>query len=133
MHRIGTDILLISRIRRACADGVGGFPKGVFTDREIAESAKREDPERYLAVRFAGKEAIFKALALPPVDIRLDDIEILSAETGRPTVRLLGPLAVLAEDLGVIDIDVSLSWDTDYAVAMAVTEFDEHEHMTSLT
>lgn len=98
------------------------FLRKVYTEAEIREAEKREVPLSYYATRFAGKEAVFKALNLSPDDIRLNEIEILNDPNGRPHATLLGNVARLAERQGITSVSVSLSYDTEYAIAFAVAE-----------
>jgi len=122
MYRVGCDICAIERIRRACENRIAGFPRRVFSDQEIAEARERADEVTYFATRFAGKEAVFKALDLPEMEVRLEEIEILARGNGRPSVTLLGHLREVCTSRGVRDIDLSLSNDTDYAMAVAIAE-----------
>ena len=120
LHGVGTDILHFSRMGALPEDDA--FVRRCFTEKERAEIFARDDPQRCLCTRFAGKEAVFKALKMPPDAARLDEIEILSDENGAPCVTLLGSMARFAEGAGVVRVQLSLSWETEYAVAFAVSE-----------
>jgi phosphopantetheine--protein transferase-like protein len=75
----------------------------------------------YLAKLFAAKEAIFKTFGIAgSSDIQFSDIEISDGESGEPLVHLSGCFADLARQRGVGRVLVSLSYDGDYAVAVAV-------------
>jgi len=118
---IGTDILKIQRVR----DGISGgesFLKKSFTEKERAQARKRSDPALFFATRFAGKEAVFKCFGVDGGDIRLNEIEILGADTGQPKVSLLGKILDIAAQKGIRNIQVSLSYDGEYAVAFALAE-----------
>lgn len=82
----------------------------------------RDDPDIYFATRFAAKEAVFKSIGIDGNTVRLDDIEISNNQYGAPEVRLTGELAAIAEKQGIKSIQISLSWDGEYAVAFAVAE-----------
>lgn len=117
---IGTDILAIKRIRSIVENNANdAFIKKTFTKAEIDLAATRHDPVMLFATRFAGKEAIFKALHITE-DIRLNEIEILEADAGRPYVVLHGKIKDMAEKKGISFVEISLSYETDYAVAFAV-------------
>ena len=111
-YGIGTDILKISSIAESVADLNDPFVRKTYTPGEIALLNS-------FATRFAGKEAVIKSLNLHGNDIRLNEIEILENENGQPTVTLHGNALRLAEQKGISRILVSLSYDTDYAVAYA--------------
>jgi holo-[acyl-carrier protein] synthase len=55
-------------------------------------------------------------------NIRLSEIEILDAETGQPQVTLLGKFREIAAEKGVMDVQISLSYENEYAVAFAVAQ-----------
>ena len=129
---VGTDLLSIDRIRRAVEDPAVDSPFLVrtFTERERAEARLRPDPVLYFATRFAGKEAVFKCLGLDGGRVRLDEIEILNAENGQPFVVLTGEFRRKAELNGIADIHISLSHDTDYALAFAVAQAADPQEET---
>ncbi len=120
IHGVGTDILAIARF--GAPEENDPFIRRSFTESERAQAAQRAVPNRYYCTRFAGKEAVFKALGMDPDAARLDEIEILADGFGAPHVRLYGRMADFAEKAGITAIHVSLSWETDYAVAFAVAE-----------
>jgi len=115
---VGTDILSIERIR-ACLDS-SSFVTKTFTEAEIALAASRADPACYYAKVFAGKEAVFKCFGLPADTLRsLTDIEVVDGEHQQPVVRLHGTLAAVAESREVREVLLSLSYDSEYAIAFA--------------
>lgn len=119
IYGIGTDILKISSIASGTADLNDPFVRKTYTPKEIALITSRPIPQNSFATRFSGKEAVFKALNIYGNDIRLNEIEILENENGQPTVALHGNALRLAEQKGISRILISLSYDTDYAVAYA--------------
>ncbi len=123
IHGVGTDIL--SRARFGNPDADDPFIRRAFTAAEEALAAASDEPNRFYCVRFAGKEAVFKALRMDPDRARLDEIEIVSDEHGAPCVRLLGRMALQAAAAGVTRVHISLTWETDYALAFAVAEREE--------
>lgn len=120
IHSVGTDILAFSRMRELPRDDA--FIRRAFTEKERAEIFAREDAQRCLATRFSAKEAVFKSLCMNPDRARLNEIEILSDEFGAPHVTLLGSMAEIAAEMGVVRVHLSMSWETEYAVAFAVSE-----------
>jgi len=116
MQHIGIDIVEISRIRKAVSQRGDSFLKRIYTPKEVKLYSSKIPS---LAARFAGKEAIIKALGITDKGIGLSDIEILSDEFGRPVVALYGKASKRAQELGIKEIAVSLSHSRSYAVACA--------------
>ena len=78
----------------------------------------RDRPETF-AGRWAAKEAVSKVLGLGVRGIGWRDIEIERLPTGQPSVRLHGRAAARADQLGMGRIAVSITHESDYAVAIA--------------
>jgi phosphopantetheine--protein transferase-like protein len=78
----------------------------------------RDRPET-LAGRWAAKEAVSKVLGLGVRGIGWRDIEVERLPTGQPAVRLHGRAAARAHQLGMGRIALSISHESDYAVAIA--------------
>ncbi len=116
--KTGTDIIEVNRIEDSIKSLGEKFLERVFTKAEIeyCESKKVTKYEHY-AARFAGKEAIFKAIS-PLLEnkfsIEWTDIEILNDEQGRPYVLLKKDI------LKDVKIDLSLSHIKEYAIASVV-------------
>ena len=72
-----------------------------------------------MAGRWAAKEAVSKVLGLGVRGIGWRDIEVERLPTGQPAVRLHGRAASRAEQLGMGRIAVSITHESDYAVAIA--------------
>ncbi|MFV0466218.1 MAG: holo-ACP synthase [Lachnospiraceae bacterium] len=122
---IGTDILEIDKLRHVFSKDnylEDSFVKKTYTIAEISQAENRSSPLQYYATRFAGKEAVFKALTQNGEDHRLIDIEILSDEYGAPHVILHGNAALLAKKREVTDIMISLSYEHRYALAFACAQ-----------
>ena len=121
---IGIDILNIQRMHDVLESdsNSGSFVNRVFTVKEREQTSNHPDPVAYFATRFAGKEAVFKCFGIDGSGIHLNEIEIRGGETEQPQVRLLGKFREIAEKKGVKDIQISLSYDTDYAVAFAIAQ-----------
>lgn len=119
MRHIGVDIIEISRIEKASLRWGKSFLQRVFTEPEL--SLYQEKPSS-LAARFAGKEAIIKALGKQTKSIGLREIEILSDPDGMPLVCLYGQAKKLADNLGLGNPVVTLSHSKEYAIAFALME-----------
>lgn len=116
---IGTDILNIHNIEFAVSDPNDPFVRKTYTGKEIALIRERPQPLYSFATRFAGKEAVFKALGTHSDTVRLNEIEILEDENGQPIVLLHKQAREIARKRAIREVLVSLSYDTDYAVAYA--------------
>ncbi len=119
MHHVGVDIIEIARIEGAIACWGERFLHRVYTERELRLCRKRFSS---LAARFAGKEAVIKALGPKNKGIGWKEIEILSDSSGRPSVRLYGNAQDQANGLGLDHLAISLSHSREYAVAFVVGE-----------
>ncbi len=115
--RIGVDLIEIARIARALERD--GFRERVFTESERTYCDSRPNPPQHYAARFAGKEAVGKALGCG-VHFTWREIEI--AGRPKPGVRLSGRTAAFAERVGAGEIDLSMTHTKELAAAIcAVT------------
>ena len=116
LTELGIDIIRVDRIR-ASLERFGQR----FTNRVLTPSERRyvRDRPETMAGRWAAKEAVSKVLGLGVRGIGWRDIEIERLPTGQPAVRLHGRAAARAEQLGMGRIAVSITHESDYAVAMA--------------
>jgi holo-[acyl-carrier protein] synthase len=113
---LGIDIIRVDRIRASLERFGTRFTNRVLTPAE--RRYVRDRPET-MAGRWAAKEAVSKVLGLGVRGIGWRDIEIERLPTGQPAVRLHGRAAARAEQLGMGRIAVSITHESDYAVAMA--------------
>ena len=113
---LGIDIIKVERIRSALERFGSRFSRRVLTDAE--QRYVRDRPET-MAGRWAAKEAVSKVLGLGVRGIGWRDIEIERLPTGQPSVRLHGRAEGRARQLRMDRIAVSISHESDYAVAIA--------------
>jgi holo-[acyl-carrier protein] synthase len=113
---LGIDIIKVERIRETLARFGPRFSGRVLTPAE--QRYVRDRPET-MAGRWAAKEAVSKVLGLGVRGIGWRDIEVERLPTGQPAVRLHGRAAARAEQLGMGRIALSISHESDYAVAIA--------------
>ncbi|HEX8924281.1 MAG TPA: holo-ACP synthase [Terriglobales bacterium] len=118
----GVDIIAISRMSQILeGSGRDAFMKKVYTEAEIARARSHPQPVAYFAKTFAAKEAVFKTFSIAGTpDVRLTDIEIQDGQVGEPVAVLSGYFAGLAAQRKVSRVLLSMSYDGDYAIAMAV-------------
>lgn len=114
---VGTDIVEISRVAKAC--GRSSFWDRVYTVKEqelIGENMSRA------AGNFAVKEAIVKVFGTGFGKIQPIQIEVLRDAAGKPYANLYGAAKQQAEAMGIESIFVSISNEKEYALAFAVAE-----------
>ncbi len=119
MQYIGVDIIEIARIERAMERWKERFLHRVYTEPELRLC--RNKPSS-LAVRFAGKEAVMKALGTGTKGISWREIEILAEPSGKPLVHLYGKAQDKADGLGLDRLAISLSHSKEYAIAFVSGE-----------
>jgi holo-[acyl-carrier protein] synthase len=116
--RLGLDVIEIERIRRAL-ERYPGFRERCFTETERAYCDSRPNPAQHYAARFAGKEAVGKALGC---GTRFTWKEIEIAGRPKPAVRLSGKTEAFARRARAGAIDVSMTHAREVAAAVAVVE-----------
>ena len=119
MHYIGIDIMEIARIKKAIARWGESFLHRVYTELEL--ELYHQKPSS-LAARFAGKEAVVKALGTQAKGISWKEIEILSDPNGRPLIYLYGKAKNRANGLALNNLTISLSHSKEYAIACVAGE-----------
>ncbi len=112
---IGVDIEDIGRFAKLDFKNDRAFFEKIFTEKEIEYCVSKANPCRHFAARFAGKEAVIKALQMKGVEYK--DIEILNDLKGVPRVRVN-----LKNGGGKINkcLRISLSHCKDKAIAFVV-------------
>jgi holo-[acyl-carrier protein] synthase len=119
--RVGIDLIEIARIRRAL-DRYPSFRARCFTQAEREYCDSRPNPAESYAGRFAGKEAVGKALGMG-VRFTWREIEIVGRP--KPSVRLSGRTARWAERVGAAAIDLSMTHSRELAAAICVVQLEE--------
>jgi holo-[acyl-carrier protein] synthase len=121
IYGVGIDIVRIDRIQTVVEKWGQRFLKKVFTDNEISYCYTKKMPHLSLAVRFAAKEALIKAIA-SEIPVTFTDIEIISSHNGKPFLNVKGKLEVFFQEKFIRKAHVSLSHERDYGVACVVLE-----------
>jgi holo-[acyl-carrier protein] synthase len=127
IYGIGTDIIQISRVEAALARHGDRFAHKILGPEEFEKYVRRRGKVeargvRFLATRFAAKEAFSKAIGLGmrmPMTWR--SVQVLNAPSGRPIVVTSGVLKDHMEKNG-LTAQVSITDEADYAVAFVVVE-----------
>lgn len=120
---VGADLIRVARLEKAVRRSGQRFLERVFASEELQYCQGKKNPFPHLAVRFAAKEAILKALGTGwGLGLGWKEVLIYHDEEGRPRVRLEGKAQERAQKMGVADILISLSHEGDYALAFAVAQ-----------
>ena len=122
IYGIGVDIVNIARIAQAIQRWGEKFLQRTFTPQEMAYCASKTFPNQHYAVRFAAKEAVFKALGTGwNYGVGWLDIEVsVEVTAGQPVVMLSGKALAILGDSASFRVLISLSHDKEYAIAQAV-------------
>jgi holo-[acyl-carrier protein] synthase len=116
--KVGIDLIEIDRIQRAL-ERYPRFRERCFTEAEREYCESRKNPAQSYAGRFAGKEAVGKALGFGVARaFAWREIEIVGRP--KPAVRLSGRVAAWAERVGAGKIDLSMTHSRELASAVAV-------------
>lgn len=120
---VGTDVVEIARIQ-ATYDRFGEhFVQRLLMDEELELYRKSKWPVRFLAMRFAGKEAAVKAMGTGfRHGVWLRDVGIINNDWGRPLIIWSERARKLCDDMGIGAGHVSLTDDAGLVVAFAVVE-----------
>jgi holo-[acyl-carrier protein] synthase len=118
---IGVDAVDVVRFRRVL-ERRPGIVDRLFTETERAYAARSADPGPRLAVRFAAKEAVLKALGVGVGAAGFRDVEVVRADNGAPSLALTGRAAALSLGRGISRWHVSLTHTDTIAVASVVAE-----------
>src|SRR5215475_1552635 len=101
----GVDLAEVPRIRASIERFGPRFVERIFTPREIAYVERKANRYERYAARFAAKEAGMKAIGTGwRHGVRWQDFEVSNLPTGKPTLRLSGVAAKVADKLGVKNV-----------------------------
>jgi len=118
---IGTDITECLRIARMIERHGELFINRVYTSEEIRYCQQRAQSTQHFTGRWAAKEAILKALGTGwRRGISWRDVEIRNEPSGRPVVTVHGGAKEAVEQLGIAELQVSISHCRTHATAFAV-------------
>jgi holo-[acyl-carrier protein] synthase len=118
---IGTDIVEVARVESVWRRHPERFRRRILTADERQECDRAPEPWRYIAKRYAAKEAIAKAFGTGiGRELGFQDITIARQASGAPRVNLSTEAAALLARRGGREVLVSISDERLYAVAFAV-------------
>ena len=122
---IGTDLVLLSRIEAVLGRQGERFAQRILTPEEFQRFVSHRQPARFLAKRFAAKEAILKALGTGLANgLSWQHMQIDNDPAGAPLVRLTAVAAQRLEQGGGGRMLLSLSDEKEQALAFAVWSLD---------
>lgn len=122
IYGIGTDIVAVARLRGMWERHGERLVEKLLASQEIEDFHKAADKGRFLAKRFAAKEAFSKALGTgvrPPAT--LPAIAVMHDELGKPVLGFSPKLKALLQEKA-LNAHLSISDETDYAVAYVILE-----------
>ena len=113
----GVDLVDVPRFEKAVQRWGDRLLRRLFTPDELRYSQSRKTSAQHLAVRFAAKEAVVKALGAPKgLGLEWQDLEIVHAPSGQPRVLFHRSMSRWVD----LQIHLSLTHTSDYAIATAV-------------
>ena len=119
----GVDLAEVARIRAAVERHGQRFIARIYTPGEIAYVERKANRFERYAGRFAAKEAGMKAIGTGwKRGVRWQDFEVANQPSGRPTLRLHGEAARIAERMGVKSVQLSITHTAELGMAHVILE-----------
>ena len=124
IYGVGVDIIEVARVQRMIDKFGDKFLKRMFTANEVSYSEERPKSKfQHYAARFAAKEALFKAFKGDwKSGIVWKEIEVINEERGNPVLILHGVAEEMQKEIGITELEVSLSHTKESACAIVVAE-----------
>ncbi len=120
---IGTDVVEVTRIKDAIAEFGDTFARRILADSEIASYQESQIKARFLAKRFAAKEAFSKALGTGlRAPATLQNIAVSHDDLGKPILILAPVLQALLDSKKISTAHISISDEKNLAAAFVVLE-----------
>lgn len=118
---IGTDLVEIARLTGALERHGERFGERILGAQEQVDWRRADCSPRFLAKRFAAKEAAAKALGTGFRNgVRFADIQVIHDDLGKPYLDFTAAAAARAAELGVIQSELSITDERAYALAFVV-------------
>jgi holo-[acyl-carrier protein] synthase len=119
---IGTDIVAVARIREGLEKHAERYAEHILMPEEREEFSAAQDPARFLAKRFAAKEAFSKAFGTGlRAPITLHTVGVGHNELGKPHYIFTDEVATLLRE-SKLSAMLSISDEKEYVVAVALIE-----------
>lgn len=123
IYGIGTDIVEVTRIEHSITQFGDDFAKRILAESEFASYLDSKIKARFLAKRFAAKEAFSKALGTglrPPATFQ--NIAVSHDELGKPVLKLSDDLQAFLHSKHILHMHITISDEKNLAVAFVVLE-----------
>jgi holo-[acyl-carrier protein] synthase len=119
---IGTDIIEVNRVETLLSKQKR-FRERIFTQGEIEYCERKKNKNQNYAARFAVKEAFLKAIGTGwSKGVQFKEIEVVNDEKGKPELVLSGTVKQISDEMGVTNIQVSISHLKDLAIGTVILE-----------
>ena len=123
IHGVGTDVVQVSRMEAVWKRHGEVFARRTLMPQELEWFARTKHPVRFLAMHFAAKEAIVKAMGTGfRHGVWVRDVGFVPDFRGKPCVIFSARGDAVRRKLGVGEAHVSLTDEAGLVVAMAVAE-----------
>lgn len=120
---LGTDIAEIERIEKVLGRSGDALAKRLLTPQELTAFVEHKQPARFLAKRFAAKEAAVKALGTGIAQgVSFQHFTITHDELGKPLLQVSGVAKEIADRRGICHWHLSISDEKHYAMATVIAE-----------
>lgn len=120
---IGTDIVEVSRIQASITQFGDDFAKRILADSELESYLQSHIKARFLAKRFAAKEAFSKALGTGlRAPATFQNIAVSHDELGKPILVLAPELQTFVDSKHITQTHISISDEKNLATAFVVLE-----------
>ena len=119
----GVDLAEVPRIRASIERFGARFIERIYTPAEIAYVERKANRWERYAARFAAKEAGMKAIGTGwRHGVTWQDFEVANLPSGKPTLRLHGVAARVADKLGVRNVSLSITHTAELGMAHVILE-----------
>lgn len=114
---IGIDLVEVKKIATMVKESGDIFLNSVFTPREISYCLKKKNFSKYLAARFAIKEATLKALGIGKApQVNWKEIEVKHNKQGKPYLEFHGQTSEFIKNQGLTKFEISISHVKELAI-----------------
>lgn len=129
IYGIGIDLCEIARVEKSLKKHGDIFANKILHPEEKIVFDKQRFQARFLAKRFAAKEAFSKALGTGIAEgVTLPDIEVKNDSLGKPFLILHGKTVLKLKLLGETQVHLSISDERQYAIAQVIIEQKDSCH-----
>ncbi len=123
IYGIGTDIVEVERIQSSLAQFGDAFARRILAESELADYAASQLKARFLAKRFAAKEAFAKAIGTGiRGEVSFHNIAVSHDALGRPLLQLSPTLQAFLKQQHIQQSHISISDEKNLALAYVVLE-----------